>query len=106
MREGVEENAITCDVYFKPQFVWEIKAADLSLSPMHTAGLNVVESDRGIALRFNRHIRDRPDKAPHQATTTAQCVEMYKAQVTVTTERNKNLPTLEEDDANDDDFDL
>ena len=70
---SVKENAVVCDVYFEPMFVWEIKAADLSLSPMHSAGLGAVDiahSDKGVALRFNRHIRDRPDKKPTEATTS------------------------------------
>jgi DNA ligase 1 len=61
---------VKCDVYFEPKVVWEIKAADLSLSPMHTACLSSVEADKGIALRFPRLVRERTDKTAEEATTT------------------------------------
>lgn len=88
---------VKCDVYFEPKVVWEIKAADLSLSPMHTACLSSVEADKGIALRFPRLVRERTDKTPEECTTTEQILDMFKAQAAVATATNF---------ADDDDFDL
>ena len=50
------------DVWLTPKYVWEIKCADLTLSPNYQAALNEVQADKGIALRFARFIRYRDDK--------------------------------------------
>lgn len=53
----------------KPEYVVEIKASEVSTSPLYPGG---------ISLRFPRYLRHRPDKTPLQATTMDEILAMRR----------------------------
>jgi DNA ligase-1 len=68
------------DVWFEPTLVVEVLAAELTLSPHHTAGWGKLKENAGLALRFPRFTgRWRDDKAPEDATTVEEVLDMYRA---------------------------
>lgn len=85
------------DVWFEPRYVWEVKTADLTLSPKYRAacqeGLDA-SAEKGVSLRFPRLIRVRDDKKPDEATSSRQIAEMYRRQESVS--KNKG-PAVDDD---------
>ncbi|KAH6615362.1 DNA ligase 1 [Boeremia exigua] len=72
------------DVWFEPRFVWEVKTADLTLSPRYrAAAAEVSGGGKGVSLRFPRFVKEREDKKPDQATTARAIAEMYQRQESV-----------------------
>ena len=60
-----------CDIWLTPSIVVEIRADEITKSPVHTAGL---------ALRFPRLERFRDDKNPQEITILKEVEKMLKSQ--------------------------
>ncbi|KAI0358467.1 ATP-dependent DNA ligase [Trametes cingulata] len=97
LRERYPENSDTCssqplwqpecdtgglrpEVYFKPQEVWEIRGADITISPVSVAALGLVSQTRGLSLRFPRFMSIREDKGIENASTPEFLAKMYRDQ--------------------------
>ncbi len=65
------------EVFFEPEVVAEIRGAEMTRSPVHTAAEGPAG---GIALRFPRFIRWREEKGPRDATTVDEVQAMYDRQ--------------------------
>ncbi len=81
-RPAEVESGLIPDQWMRPKLVLEVRGAELTVSPVHRAASGAIRPEAGLALRFPRFTgRIRTDKSPTEATTSAELLEMYRAQV-------------------------
>jgi len=66
------------DVWVNPQLMCRVRADEITLSPLHTAGKT--ENTLGYALRFPRFMDYRHDKGVEEATTDYEIKRLYEDQ--------------------------
>ncbi len=75
------ESTLVPDVWFRPKVVIETIASEITLSPIHPAGMDSVRMGSGLALRFPKFTgKIRDEKSPEDATSVKEIVEMYNLQ--------------------------
>lgn len=76
------QSIIEADLWFEPVVVIEILGAEITLSPIHVCGMDVIRKGSGLAIRFPRFTGNyRLDKAAEDATTVGEIIEMYRSQL-------------------------
>ena len=76
------------DVWFEPELVLEIVASEITLSPIHKTGLNLIREGSGFALRFPKFTgKIRYEKAIEDASTDEEVLALYKNQSKISQEK-------------------
>jgi DNA ligase-1 len=75
------ESEMDADVWFEPGLIIEIIASEITLSPIHKTGLDILRKGSGMALRFPKFTgRIRTEKNVKDASTDEEVVALYKSQ--------------------------
>ena len=76
------ESGMGADIWFEPKIVIEVIGDELTLSPIHPCAYNRIRENAGLAIRFPRFTHNfRWDKAPEDATTVTEIIDMYNSQL-------------------------
>jgi ATP dependent DNA ligase C terminal region len=67
-------------VWFVAREVWEVRFADITLSPVYSAARGVVNAERGLSMRFPRFNRVREDKGLEEASSGEELARMWEKQ--------------------------
>jgi len=75
------ESDMNADVWFEPSLVIEIVASEITLSPIHKTGFNILRKESGLALRFPKFTgKIRSEKNIEDASTDEEVIALYKSQ--------------------------
>lgn len=81
-RHSRVHSTLEANVWFEPAVVVEVLGAEITLSPIHTCAMDSIRLGSGLAIRFPRFTGNfRTDKAPEDATTSTEVIEMYRSQL-------------------------
>ncbi|PWN54495.1 ATP-dependent DNA ligase [Violaceomyces palustris] len=83
LEEEYETGNLIPDVWWKPKEVWEIRGADITISPNYTAAAGLIHPEKGLSIRFPRFMRRREDKGPEMASTPEMLAGIYRMQNSV-----------------------
>ena len=76
------------DVWLEPELVLEIVASEITLSPIHKTGLDLIRKSSGFALRFPKFTgKIRYEKAVEDASTGEEVFALYKRQSKINHEK-------------------
>jgi len=76
------------DIWFEPELVLEIVASEITLSPIHRTGLDLIRKSSGFALRFPKFTgKIRYEKAVENASTGEEVFALYKRQSKINHEK-------------------
>ncbi|KAJ3670648.1 hypothetical protein LUZ60_008074 [Juncus effusus] len=68
------------DFWFVPDLVWEIRGADLTISPVHHAAIGLVHASKGISVRLPRFIRFLSDRNTEDCSTSNDIASLFRSQ--------------------------
>ena len=75
------ESDMNADVWFEPNLIIEIVASEITLSPIHKTGFNILRKESGLALRFPKFTgKIRSEKNVEDASTDEEIIALYKSQ--------------------------
>jgi len=76
------------DIWFEPELVLEIVGSEITISPIHKTGLNLIRKDSGFALRFPKFTgKIRYEKAVEDASTDEEVLTLYNKQSKINQEK-------------------
>ena len=75
------ESNMDADIWFEPNLIIEVVASEITLSPIHKTGFDMIRKDSGLALRFPKFTgKIRTEKSVDDASTDEEVIALYNGQ--------------------------